>query len=112
MIDANDCILSDTVFIDFIGDYNCIDIPIIITPNSDDVNDVWHPIYDLNTEIEVTILNRWGGTEFYYKGNSVVFEWDGLNSSGNRLPTTDYYYIIKFQDIKYLDRTGVITLMR
>ena len=113
MNDADDCVLFDSVvFVDFIGGYNCIDVPIIITPNSDGINDNWHPIYDVDTEIEVTILNRWGAAEYYYEGNSVTFEWDGLNGSGNKLPSTDYYYIIKFQDITYLDRTGVITLMR
>ena len=60
----------------------------------------------------MTILNRWGEREFYYTGNSLVFEWDGLSTNGNKLSSTDYYYIMKFKDNNYPDRTGVITLIR
>ena len=58
------------------------------------------------------MINRWGQTEFQYSGNSIIFEWDGLNSNGSKLSSTDYYYIIKFYNKNYPDRTGVITLMR
>jgi hypothetical protein len=42
----------------------------------------------------------------------VAFEWNGLASDGSKLPTTDYYYIIKFNNNNYPDRTGVLTLIR
>ena len=106
------CTLVDTINVDYVGGYDCIDEPIIISPNSDGTNDNWHPIYDIDTEIEAIILNRWGEREFYYSGNSLVFEWDGLSTNGNKLPSTDYYYIIKFKDNNYPDKTGVITLIR
>ena len=106
------CTLVDTINVDYVGGYDCIDEPIIISPNSDGTNDNWHPIYDIDTEIEAIILNRWGKREFYYSGNSLVFEWDGLSTNGNKLPSTDYYYIIKFKDNNYPDKTGVITLIR
>ena len=112
LIDDIGCTLVDTINVDYVGGYDCIDEPIIISPNSDGTNDNWHPIYDIDTEIEVIILNRWGEREFYYSGNSLVFEWDGLSTNGNNLPSTDYYYIIKFKDNNYPDRTGVITLIR
>ena len=112
LIDDNGCTLVDTINVDYVGGYDCIDEPIIISPNSDGTNDNWYPIYDIDTEIEVIILNRWGEREFYYSGNSLVYEWDGLSTNGNKLPSTDYYYIIKFKDNNYPDRTGVITLIR
>ena len=112
LIDDIGCTLVDTINVDYIGGYYCIDEPIIISPNSDGTNDNWHPIYDFDTEIEVIILNRWGEREFYYSGNSLVFEWDGLSTNGNKLSSTDYYYIIKFKDNNYPGRTGVITLIR
>ena len=112
LIDDNGCTLVDTINVDYVGGYDCIDEPIIISPNSDGTNDNWHPIYDFDTEIEVIILNRWGEREFYYSGNSLVFEWDGLSTNGNKLSSTDYYYIIKFKDNNYPGRTGVITLIR
>ena len=112
LIDDIGCTSVDTININNVGGYDCIDEPIIISPNSDGTNDNWHPIYDIDTEIEVIILNRWGEREFYYLGNSLVFEWNGLRTNGNKLPSTDYYYIIKFKDNNYPDKTGVITLIR
>jgi gliding motility-associated-like protein len=69
-------------------------------------------VFDIDIDIEVIILNRWGKDEFYYSGNSLAFEWNGLATNGNNLPSTDYYYIIKFNDNNYSDMTGVITLIR
>ena len=86
-------------------------MPIIISPNMDGTNDTWKPILDLSTDIEVSILNRWGKLVYYYSGNSIVFEWDGLSTDNDKLPSMDYYYIIKFNN-DYLDKTGVITLIR
>jgi gliding motility-associated-like protein len=112
LIDNSGCEFTDSLFVDYIGGYDCIIVPIIISPNNDGTNDFWHPIYDVDTEIKVTILNRWGQVEYYYQGNSVVFQWDGLGGRGNKLPSADYYYIIKYQNNSYPDRTGVVTLIR
>ena len=110
--DAINCEFTKEVILDFDGGYNCIDVPIIISPNYDGTNDSWQPVLDINTDIEVLILNRWGKVEFNYSGNSVIFEWNGLASDGSKLPTTDYYYIIKFNNNSYPDRTGALTLIR
>ena len=112
LVDAIGCELSDTIIVDYIGGYNCIEIPVVVSPNNDGINDNWHPIFDIDADIEVIILNRWGGDEFYYSGNSLMFEWNGLATNGGNLPSTDYYYIIKFNDNNYPDMTGVITLIR
>ncbi len=50
--------------IDYIGGYDCIDEPIIISPNYDGTNDRWQPVVDLDVDIEVSILNRWGELEY------------------------------------------------
>ena len=112
LVDAIGCELIDTISVDYIGGYDCIEVPVVVSPNNDGTNDNWHPIFDIDTEIEVIILNRWGEDEFYYSGNSFAFEWNGLATNGNNLPSTDYYYIIKFNDNNYPDMTGVITLIR
>ena len=111
-VDVNGCSFSEVLNVDYIGGYNCISVPVVISPNNDGTNDLWHPINDLSTEIEVSVLNRWGQSEYYYKGNSMNFEWNGINSDGNELPSNDYYYIIQFRDKEYSDLTGVITLIR
>ena len=110
--DAHNCEFTAQITLDFDGDYDCIVVPIIISPNMDGTNDTWKPILDLSTDIEVSILNRWGKLVYYYSGNSIVFEWDGLSTDGDRLPSMDYYYIIKFNSTKHKDLTGVITLIR
>ena len=113
VIDNDDCHITESLLVDVISDPSaCIQVPTIISPNGDGENDSWHPIYDIDAEIEVTILNRWGQVEYYYQGNSLVFEWDGVGKGGNHLPSTDYYYIIKYQNNSYSDRTGVVTLIR
>ena len=110
--DESNCEVEAWVLIDFDGGYNCINESIIISPNVDGINDSWEPILDIDTDIEVSILNRWGELEFYYSGNSISFSWNGLSSGGYKLPTTDYYYIIKFNNDNYPDITGAITLIR
>jgi gliding motility-associated-like protein len=112
--DNFNCEYLASIEIGFDGGFNCINEPVVITPNFDNYNDVWVPILDLNTNIEVTILNRWGQKEFYYSGNSLSFSWNGLaNWDGEReLPSSDYYYIIKFNNDSYPAKTGVITLIR
>ena len=114
VIDAYGCSLDTNFVLDFEGGYECINEPIIITPNFDNYNDEWIPILDLDVEIEVNILNRWGQKEYVYIGNSLSFAWDGLGNWGgtHELPSGDYYYIIKFNNNNYTDKTGVITLIR
>ena len=112
IIDDNNCEEDSTVMIDYIGGYNCIDEPIIISPNYDGTNDVWQPVVDLDVDMEVSILNRWGELEYYYTGNSILFIWDGVPENGGELPSADYYYIIKFKNNSYPARTGALTLIR
>ena len=111
IIDDNNCEEDSTVIIDYIGGYNCIDEPIIISPNYDGTNDVWQPVVDLDVDMEVSILNRWGELEYYYTGNSILFIWDGVPENGDKLPSADYYYIIKFKNNNYPARTGALTLI-
>ena len=112
--DIYDCQFTTQVNIGFDGGYACVDEPVIITPNFDGYNDEWIPILDLDIEIEVNILNRWGQKEFDYKGNSLSFSWNGKANWGgeSELPSADYYYIIKFNNDEYPAKTGVITLIR
>ena len=112
--DNYDCQYSASVNVGFDGGYGCIDEPIIITPNFDGFNDSWIPVLDLDTEIVVSILNRWGEKEYLYNGNSIGFSWDGFANWGKKheLPSSDYYYIIEFSNENYPAKTGVITLIR
>ena len=112
VIDNNNCEEDSNFMINYIGGYNCIDEPIIISPNYDGTNDVWQPVVDLDVDMEVSILNRWGELEYNYSGNSLLFIWDGVPENGGELPSADYYYIIKFKNNSYPTRTGALTLIR
>ena len=55
LVDAIGCELSDTINVDYIGGYNCIEVPIVVSPNYDGTNDNWRPVFDIDTDIEVII---------------------------------------------------------
>jgi gliding motility-associated-like protein len=114
LIDNDNCEWSHTVKVGNLGGYDCIKAPTVISPNSDGLNDTWRPIRDVDTGIEVSIFNRWGQLEYFYTGNTIAFEWDGLATDGNKLSSGDYYYIINFKNQWNTtpDRTGVISLIR
>ena len=103
-----DSLLSSEYNIKISDSYNCeldtlINVDFIPVTTGNDI-----------TPINVVILNRWGQKEFEYNGNSLLFSWNGLANWGGskELPTSDYYYIIKFNNNNFPAKTGVITLIR
>lgn len=66
---------------------------IILTPNSDGINDTW---FILNSQYfpnaKFMVYNRLGQKVFDYKG--VYTPWDGKDLLGITLPDASYYYII------------------
>ena len=104
-----DCEVTDIVTI-LVGPP--IGIPNTITPNGDDINDLWKisgisefPLAD------VTVFDRWGQVVFRDNGGYVE-PWDGTNK-GKRLPTATYYYVIQLnsQVIPIEPISGSITLI-
>lgn len=87
-----------------------------ISPNGDSKNPT---IYIKNIEIlkdtkenKVTIFNRWGDVVFEaenYDNVNQVF--NGMNKSGNELPSGSYYYQIKFASGKEM-KTGFLALKK
>lgn len=71
-------------------------IPNVFTPNGDGLNEVYKidGIYNrCNDNITVEIYNRWGIK--IYESNDPLFEWNGKNKSGNKVPEGTYFIIIK-----------------
>ena len=91
-----------------------LEIPNIFTPNGDGVND-YFILHTTNlTEIETTIIDRWGVKVYEVKTDKGNIQWDGKTMSGKEAPTGTYFYIIKAKglDEKAYEQKGFITLLR
>jgi len=87
---------DNQAFCDYV---QCVDIctyyelPNIFTPNSDNINDLFHPYpYKFVESIDMKIYNRWG--DLVYETSDPDINWDGKNIRTNQLvPEGVYYYI-------------------
>lgn len=67
------------------------DIPQIITPNGDGVNDTWNILYiDYFTQNSLNIYNRWG--ELIYNAAPYDNSWNGFSNKNKELPNGTYFY--------------------
>ena len=74
-------------------------IPNAISPNNDNINDVWklNFINFVNPNADIVIVNRWGQTVFSSVGYDTP--WDGtFLNSGELVPEGNYYYVIKISE--------------
>ncbi len=89
--DANNCQAGNAFTLGYINDV-CFQIPGIITPNGDGLNDTWQiEGLSLYSGVTVQIYDRWGKRVFYSKGYDQP--WDGT-SDGKELPMESYHYVI------------------
>lgn len=109
-IDQNNCVQEQNITLLYDGGYDCLIIEPTFSPNFDGENDYFSPAEFFDDEVELFIFNRWGQQVYYNK--SVKPSWNGFSSSGELLPTADYYYIVKFNNETLTDLTGVITLIK
>ncbi len=101
-----------TVFIDVSAGDRC-DVPSVITPNGDKVNDalVIPCLFELNRfpTSQVLVFNRWGDEVFRssipYRNN-----WEGTYN-GQDLPPGTYFYIVNFGD-GTVPRNGFLMILR
>jgi gliding motility-associated-like protein len=86
-----------------------VDVPNVISPNGDGVNDLFTLITDafLGPCTEMSIFNRWGSTMFVSQGNNIT--WDGRNFAGEPCAPGAYFYVI---DVNGLEFKGSVTLVR
>jgi gliding motility-associated-like protein len=90
-----------------------IELPNVITPNGDGVNDIWNPFENIGLEeITCTILNRWGNEVFVI--NDVNTSFTGKDKKGKDL--TDGVYSVVYTgrgyDGVYYKGTGFIQLIK
>lgn len=106
-------IQTDSVFVKY---KNCdcdIFIPNSFTPNDDDRNDLFSPVFQCDyTYFQLTILDRWGN--IVYISNNINGKWDGKFKG---IPCPDDVYVYKIEAIqkgndKKVTRNGHISLFR
>jgi len=108
----NNCgIDSDTIVVDL---ENCtcrLYIPNSFTPNFDDKNDQFSPVFDCDiTEYSFLIFNHWG--ELIFETNIQNNSWNG-NFKREICPTGIYIYMIKYQyEEKYQKKYGHVSLLK
>lgn len=106
-----ECATAVVTFV--VGDNAQCDVPSIITPNGDGINDNFViPCFIDDTNYpnnQVLIYNRWGDEVFRspvpYKNN-----WDGT-FNGENLPPGTYFYVINFGDNSET-KTGFVMIQR
>lgn len=84
-----------------------IQIPNVITPNGDGINDFW-PNWDNTKPIKLQIFDRWG-TQFYAHDGVLEDGWNGTNLAGSPAPEGVYFYAVEVEG-KVLK--GSVTLLR
>lgn len=103
--------LSDYVFFD-VELINCeFEIPNVISPNYDGVNDYFDIENSPDSCFELQIFNRWGVLVFI--SNSANIKWDGhVSPSGTAAASGVYFYTLQYCDNKKQLRKGSFTLLR
>jgi gliding motility-associated-like protein len=107
--DANNCTASDSVNMQPLNE-SCLVVPNAISPNSDNINDIWNiGMKHLYPQMEVKIYNRWG-EEIWRSAKGYPDPWDG-KSNGTALPMDSYHYTIDLHNGSKL-LVGTITIVK
>ena len=107
--DDNGCTITDTIIVTSEKE-NCLTIPNAISPNGDNINDVWNiDLIDLYPDAEVKIFNRWGES-VWTSEKGYPQPWNGT-SRGRKLPIDSYHYIIDLNNGRR-PILGHITILR
>lgn len=107
IVDANSCAAADS----FLLEPTPIEPSMYMSPNGDGIYDTWKiKGIDAYPEAFVRIYNRYGKLVYERRGYENETGFDGTYN-GNRLPSTDYWYVI---DLESVDKqfVGHFTILR
>lgn len=102
---------SDAIVFLEIGDESICDVPNIITPNNDGINDIFFiPCLSSNLfpNNKVAIFNEWGATIF--EESPYSNSWDGT-FNGQPIPIGTYFYVVEFGNGRNPEK-GFLTIKR
>jgi gliding motility-associated-like protein len=92
-------------------------VPNVFTVNGDGVNDMFYLTTTNSTNVELTILNRWGNVVF--EGSGTAPAWDGKTPNGNLAPDGTYFFKYRVEglpstsgELQFLEGHGFVQLVR
>jgi len=106
-----ECVDSSSVNI-FLDSHPSLWTPNAFTPNKDNNNDYFFPIFKDVKQYRLQIFNRWGEIIFDETGESP--KWDGNFTDGRANKEDTYVFLIDYETIygEWRGKRGVITLIR
>ena len=90
------CVITDSLAINVSNCRCIIDFPNAFTPNNDNINDIFSPVYTEGCPFRtynMKIFSRWG--ELIFESNNIENGWDGTYR-GQALPSDVYVYLINY----------------
>ncbi len=92
---------------------NCVffELPNVISPNGDGVNEDFQPICIVNgfvKQVKFTVYNRWGG-QVYYSDKNIMINWPAMQENKDSIAAGVYYYSaeVTFRRLKKQDERVV-----
>ncbi len=113
LIATDDCgSYSDTITVILDQCETVLEMPNVLTPNNDGINDLFIPITMKGVnEASIIVYNRWG--QEHYSSNDITLGWDG---KCNEQPCSDgtYFWVVNYTDINNQPASlkGTITLLK
>lgn len=95
-VGSTKCSYSDSITVTV--SESALDVPIVFTPNGDELNDEFRVAYKSLATFECWVFNRWGRQVFYW--NDPQKGWNG-KINGKDAPAGPYFYIIKAYGTDY-----------
>ena len=88
------------------------DVPNVLTPNGDGVNDDLVLFDQIFTNYTITIFNRWGNTIYQAKDQTGNHLWDGTNGKNKLMEDGVYFFKLEgtFLDGNPYNKSGSISL--
>jgi gliding motility-associated-like protein len=111
-VSVNGCSTRDSINISLMPCEAVIELPNIITPNSDGFNDVFVPIQlEYINKLNTQIFNRWG--RLLFTSELLQIEWDGT-CQGKDVADGVYFYVSNYTDVRGQEHSlsGTVTVMR